>query len=248
MKLICVFQAKSFENYQLTFLSVGISVRVVTIYRIHPIKGNSLTAADFFRTFSGFVHSLATNSGHLLILDDYVGITRGMQITNNWLTFLDLSISCSVYTNEHTGKEISLIFSSPTMIKGMSVSSMLYTKVTSYKKYPSTDKDAFLVDLVVSSTVLDSPDDIDHPVNLYNSTRRDLVDEQAPLGIKEIPGISLPPWHSKDIQAGKRRRRYLERMWIRTGLCIHHGMFKVKWLMEKCRDILISQVTKIVNI
>ena len=30
------FQAKSFENYQLTFISGGISVRVAIIYRLHP--------------------------------------------------------------------------------------------------------------------------------------------------------------------------------------------------------------------
>ena len=32
------FQAKSFENYQLTFVSGGISVRVAIIYRLHPTK------------------------------------------------------------------------------------------------------------------------------------------------------------------------------------------------------------------
>ena len=65
------FQAKSFENYQLTFISGGISVRVAIIYRLHPTKKNGLKAADFFKEFSEFVDSLATNSGHLLILGDF---------------------------------------------------------------------------------------------------------------------------------------------------------------------------------
>ena len=34
------FQAKSFENYQLTFISGGISVRVAIIYRLRPTKKN----------------------------------------------------------------------------------------------------------------------------------------------------------------------------------------------------------------
>ena len=47
------------------------SVRVGIIYRLHPTKKNGLKAADFFKEFSGFVDSLATNSGHLLILGDF---------------------------------------------------------------------------------------------------------------------------------------------------------------------------------
>ena len=54
------FQAKSFENYQLTFVSGRISVRVSIIYRLNSTK------KYFFKEFSGFVDSLATNSGHLL--------------------------------------------------------------------------------------------------------------------------------------------------------------------------------------
>jgi len=65
------FQAKSFENQQLTFVSGRISVRVAIIYRLHPTKKYGLKAADFFKEFSGFVYSLATNSGHLLILNDF---------------------------------------------------------------------------------------------------------------------------------------------------------------------------------
>jgi len=35
------------------------------------LPNNYLKAADFFKEFSGFVDSLATNSGHMLILDDF---------------------------------------------------------------------------------------------------------------------------------------------------------------------------------
>ena len=65
------FQGKSFENNQLTFVSGGISVRVAIIYRLHPTKKNGMKAADFFKEFSGFVDSLATNSSHLQILGDF---------------------------------------------------------------------------------------------------------------------------------------------------------------------------------
>ena len=67
VKPICAFRLSIFENYQLTFVSGGISVRVAIICRLHPTK----KAADFFNDFSEFVDSLATNSGHLLILSDF---------------------------------------------------------------------------------------------------------------------------------------------------------------------------------
>ena len=65
------FEARSFENYQLTFTSGGVSVHVAIVYRLYPSKKNGLKTVDFFREFSEFVDSLATNSGHLLILGDF---------------------------------------------------------------------------------------------------------------------------------------------------------------------------------
>ena len=58
-------------NYQLTFVSRRFSVHVAIIYRLHPTKKNGLKVADVFKEFSGFDESLATNSGHLLILGDF---------------------------------------------------------------------------------------------------------------------------------------------------------------------------------
>jgi len=65
------FQDKCFEDYQPTFISGEISVRGAIIYRLHPTKKNGRKAAYFFNEFSEFVDSLATNSGHLLILGDF---------------------------------------------------------------------------------------------------------------------------------------------------------------------------------
>jgi len=57
-------------------------------------------------------------------------------------------------------------------------------KAISYGKYKSINKDAFLADLWISSLVLDPPDDVDHLVDLYNSTLRDIADEHPPLRTK----------------------------------------------------------------
>ena len=64
-------QAKSFVNYELTFVSERISIPVAIIYLFHPNKKNGEKAADFFKECSEFVDSLATNNDHLLILGDF---------------------------------------------------------------------------------------------------------------------------------------------------------------------------------
>ena len=87
-------------------------------------------------------------------------------------------------------------------------------KVISYKN-------SFLGDLRVSSLVLDPPDDSDHLLDFYNSTPRDPLVEHAPLRTKDMSRIPLLPWYNKEIQAAKRRRGYCERLYFRTGVCVH---------------------------
>ena len=59
----------------------------------------------------------------------------------------------------------------------------IYTaKIISY-----IDKEAFLANLGVPSLVLDPPDDVDHLMDLYDSTLIYIVDDHAPLRKKEMP-------------------------------------------------------------
>ena len=48
-------------------------------------------------------------------------------------------------------------------------------KIISHRRYKSIDKQVFLADLRVSSLVLDQLDDVDHLVDLYDSTLRDIA-------------------------------------------------------------------------
>jgi len=59
------------------------------------------------------------------------------------------------------------------------------------------------------------------------------VDECASLRTKEMARIPMLPWHNKNIQATKRHRRYSERLWIRTNLCVHYEIFKVSKIIVK---------------
>jgi len=45
-------------------------------------------------------------------------------------------------------------------------------KFITHSKYGSIDKEAFLADLRVSLLILDTQDDVDHLVDLYDSTLR----------------------------------------------------------------------------
>ena len=78
---------------------------------------------------------------------------------------------------------------------------------------------------------MDPPDDVDHLVDLYNSTLRVIVDEHAPLRTKEMPRRPIIPWYNKNIQAAKRCRS--EWLWIRTSLCVHFERFKVSKIIVK---------------
>ena len=57
-------------------------------------------------------------------------------------------------------------------------------------------------------------------MDLCNSIFRDLVDEHAPLSTKKMPRRQLLPRYNMEIQAAKRRRRYCEQLWIRTGVLV----------------------------
>ena len=51
--------AKSFENYQLIFVSSGICVLVAVTYGLQTTKKNGVKAAYLFKEFSKFVYPLS---------------------------------------------------------------------------------------------------------------------------------------------------------------------------------------------
>ena len=65
------FQARSFENYQLTFISGDVSVRVVIVYRLRLAKNNRSRAGNSFREMSEFVDLLTASKEHLLIIETF---------------------------------------------------------------------------------------------------------------------------------------------------------------------------------
>ena len=70
-------------------------------------------------------------------------------------------------------------------------------------------------------------------MDLYDSILREIVDEDAPLRTKEMPIRPILPWYNKNVQAAKRHRKYLERLWFRISLCGHYEIFKVSSIVVK---------------
>jgi len=81
---------------------------VAIIYRLHPTKKNGLKAAGFFKTFSKFVDSFATNSGHLLILGDFnIHWDCQRNADTNQLSDILRSANLRQHVQEHTDMDIS---------------------------------------------------------------------------------------------------------------------------------------------
>ena len=124
-----------------------------------------------------FGDSLATNSGHLLILGDfniYWDCQRNGDIKQHSLNWHPQT-PCDTHINGHI-LELLISCDSEKLIEAVSVSSMLSdhfliyinvsfqkrpvsAKVISYRKYKSIHKDPFLANLRVTSLVLDPLDD-----------------------------------------------------------------------------------------
>ena len=73
-------------------------------------------------------------------------------------------------------------------------------------KVISTDKEVLLADLLVLSLVLDPLDDVDHLVDLCDSTIRDIVDQPAPLRTKEMTRRRMLLFYNKNILAAETQK------------------------------------------
>ena len=242
------FEARSFENFQITVHSGGSSIRVAIIYRLHPTKKNGLESSDFFQEFAVLVDTFATQHGHLLILGDF-NIHWDCPHEPDTKHLMDILHSANMvqHVQEPThrlGHIIDLVASrqDDPLVKQVSVSSMISdhaiisitvslqkpqvpVKTLRYRKYRSIDTKAFQADLMESALITDSINNLDQLIKLYDITIQNLIDKHAPVQSKELSCRSTNPWCSRDIQAAKRYRRYCERLVKRTKLTVRREMF-----------------------
>ena len=72
-------------------------------------------------------------------------------------------------------------------------------RVISYRKYKSIAKEIFLADFWFSSFVLDTLDDVDHQVDLYDRILRDIVGDHLHIRTKAMPTRPMLAWYNKNI-------------------------------------------------
>jgi len=84
-----LFQAKHFWKLPTGICIWDRCVPVAIIYRLNPTKKSCLNAADFVKDVLEFAESLASNSGHLLVLG-YFNRHHVQESTQNHCHILDL--------------------------------------------------------------------------------------------------------------------------------------------------------------
>ena len=110
------------------------------------------------------------------------------------------------------------------------------TKTLLIHKLRSTDMTSFKSDICNSSLMTDPAIDLDELVLQYDSVVKDVLDKHAPEVLKTVILRPHAPWYSDTLRAAKQVKRRRERKWIKSGLAVHHELYK-----EQCtiyRDLV----------
>ena len=250
MEVLKPFKATSFENYHAAFRVNGVYIRVIVIYRLHPKKQNGLTSSTFFDDFSAVVDKVVPLPGKVIILGDFnihwdcpsecepkklIHILDGSNLTQH--------VTEPTHQSGHTIDFI-ITRKEDNLISKVQVSSFLSdhsivhselniagteyaTRTVRYRKFRTIDLDQFNEDLCGSELDTISADsDVSTNVTKYHNVVTSLIDKHAPLKTNTFVDRPKLPWYNAEIQAAKRHRRQCERLWQRTGLTVHHQMYK----------------------
>ena len=202
------YKAKSFENFQATITCSGTTIRLAVIYRLHPhIKKNGVRNHDFFEEFASFIDTLASQTGHLILLGDF-NIHWDIKDELNTKKLVELLASSNLTQHVHEsthklGHIIDLVItrSDDDLVNAISVSSLfsdhhivnISTTLTkpqvpsrsiSYRKFRDINIACFIDDLRNSELITNPPDDLRELCELYDSTMTDIVDKYAQLSPK----------------------------------------------------------------
>ena len=92
------------------------------------------------------------------------------------------------------------------------------------------DPSVFRQDVISSLNVDCHADSADKMVDIYNTTLGTLLDNHAPPKTREISLRPQAPWYNDSIRNDKRKKRQLERKWLKSKLTVDENAFR-----EQCR-------------
>ena len=247
-------QYASFEELQCLVHTVP-AVRLAVIYRPPPSKTNGLNYKTLYAEIGNYIEQLVLTPGALVIAGDF-NIHVDDHSDKEAADFLSLIESFGLKQHvsgptHRTGHTLDIVLTRDRDSLAPIVSSQDHCFVdhfpvfcdlsltteysrlqeVTYRKIKAINAGCFIRD--VSASVLCSTSattDIDADVALYNNTLSTIVNMHAPEKTRKIPARPQPGWYNEDIRVAKPSRRQAERLWRKTRLTVHHGMFR-----EKCK-------------
>ena len=237
----------SFEGFSLTITSSGSTVCLVAIYR--PPQ-NSIP--EYLNDFTDLIESIITSTAtELLVIGDFNihwtaandnGASRFRNITES------LGLTQHVDFPTHSrGHVLDLIFSRFTDI-GLTVTGKDHTvnsdhacvlfaltfpcpkkvtKTISIRKLRAIDTESLCRDVSVTFATLPT-DDCSSACEQYNLRLQHLLNQHAPMKTVTITTKPDSPWFTFEVRSARRELRRLERQWQKSGLSVHHEMFRAQ--------------------
>ena len=109
----------------------------------------------------------------------------------------------------------------------------------SYRKLKDIDIELFMKDLKESPlSSIDSVNDVDCMVKIYNDSLASTLDNHAPLITRQIYDRSNAPWYTPEIGIQKQTRRRLERKWLKSITVVDYLKYR-----DQCLNINKSVVS-----
>ena len=113
---------------------------------------------------------------------------------------------------------------------------MVQTRKVAYRKLKSVDSDALRSDLAATDLCTSNqdacdylpPKELDLCVKAYDTTLTDLINLHAPLKTKTLKTRPSMPWYNSEIDAAKRLRRKLEKVWLKSKSLEDFQRFKTQ--------------------
>ena len=95
-----------------------------------------------------------------------------------------------------------------------------------YRKIGPINVEQFKKDISNSEMMCEPTSSVDGLVSQYNCTLKNLLDKHVHQKSCLVLERTMEPWYTDKISEAKCWKRKLEKQMKRTGLTVHHGMFK----------------------
>ena len=236
----------SFEHMEVLMRTSNDCVRLCVMY--HP-PSNSV--ADFMEDFLDFIDHHTTTSGRLLVVGD-LNLHLDNEKDRNASAFRDLMHSLNLYQHVHEpthdrGLILDVVVTSTddsSLIEGLSVLpfarsdhhilsfTLPWSHPTSvktkhnFRKIKDINIEAFKESVKTSNLVQSPPTELNDLVQEYDRTQADILEQHAPLLIKEVVLRPYAPWYNSSIREAKQARRKAERRYRKDKTTINKDMFK----------------------